>query len=90
MPIPAPDFAPYVLPGVLWWSFDRASALAQVALSRAGSGSIGEAGEYTSGKGAVVLLDEIDKADPDVPNNPSQIVTTPQDPSLLAHYNFHG
>src|SRR5262245_42457591 len=65
----APDFAPYVLPGVLWWSFDRDSALAQMALSRSGNGSMGEAGEYTSGRGSVVLLDEIDKADPDVPNN---------------------
>jgi len=60
------DFAPYVLPSVLWWAFDRRSALAQQARSHASS--ITEPGEYT-GDQAVVLLDEIDKADPDVPNN---------------------
>lgn len=63
----APDFAPYVLPGVLWWAFDRASALTQVAGSRAVSPA--EPGEYSAGTQSVVLLDEIDKADPDVPNN---------------------
>ena len=63
----APDFAPYVLPAVLWWAFDRASALAQLGRTRAGLGA--EPGEYTSGAQSVVLLDEIDKADPDVPNN---------------------
>ena len=65
----APDFAPYVLPSVLWWAFDRQSALAQLARSRTGEGSVCEPGEYTSGEQSVVLLDEIDKADPDVPNN---------------------
>jgi len=64
----APDFAPYVIPGVLWWAFNRESALAQLARSRTGKGSFTEPGEYT-GDLAVVLLDEIDKADPDVPNN---------------------
>jgi MoxR-like ATPase len=63
----APDFAPYVLPSVLWWAFDRTSALAQLARSR--TGNISEPGEYVSSLHAVVLLDEIDKADPDVPNN---------------------
>jgi MoxR-like ATPase len=65
----APDFAPYVLPGVLWWAFHRASAMAQLARSRTGEGSLYEPGEYISGERSVVLLDEIDKADPDVPNN---------------------
>jgi MoxR-like ATPase len=65
----APDFAPYVLPGVLWWAFDRESAFAQIARSRASDGSACEPGEYITGERSVVLLDEIDKADPDVPNN---------------------
>jgi MoxR-like ATPase len=63
----ASDFVPYVLPALLWWAFDRGSALAQLARSRAGS--VAEPGEYNSGERSVVLLDEIDKADPDVPNN---------------------
>jgi MoxR-like ATPase len=65
----APDFAPYVLPGVLWWAFDRKSALAQLARSRTSDSSVGEPGHYVSGLRSVVLLDEIDKADPDIPNN---------------------
>jgi len=60
----------YVSPGPLWWAFDRGSAqhrgagpdrpvtadepLAEINTSRA--------------DGSVVLIDEIDKADPDVPN----------------------
>lgn len=64
----APDFSPYIVPGILWWAFDRASALAQRARSRSGVESA-EPGEYLSDAAAVVLLDEIDKADPDVPNN---------------------
>jgi MoxR-like ATPase len=60
----------YVEPGVLWWAFDPESA------SRRGI----PAGEVPplrdpnrfpehAGERAVVLIDEIDKADPDVPNN---------------------
>jgi MoxR-like ATPase len=65
----APDFAPYVVPGVLWWAFDRRSAIEQRGRSRVSENGVPEPGEYTCGTGAVVLLDEIDKADPDVPNN---------------------
>ncbi|HZI20240.1 MAG TPA: MoxR family ATPase [Pyrinomonadaceae bacterium] len=60
----------YVEPGVLWWAFDPASA------ERRGLPEGQEAGMPPDdpgvgpkGSGAVVLLDEIDKADPDVPNN---------------------
>jgi len=65
------DFTPYIIPGVLWWAFDRASA------KRRGA-SEEEARTFTPAEEpkceyqherAVVLLDEIDKADPDVPNN---------------------
>jgi MoxR-like ATPase len=55
------DLLSYIRPGVLWWAFDRESAQ-----ERGGP-------EPGDGRGdpskAVVLLDEIDKADPDVPNN---------------------
>jgi len=60
----------YVRPGVLWWAFDRTSASRQALRARS---SI-RAGRLDPNLGdeherAVVLLDEIDKADPDVPNN---------------------
>ena len=63
----ASDFAPYVLPAALWWAFDRDSARAQ--LERSHAANTLEPGEFIAGDRAVVLLDEIDKADPDVPNN---------------------
>jgi MoxR-like ATPase len=60
----------YVEPGPLWWAFDRDQA------RRRGSEQECEEAtepypELNSGRdfeGAVVLVDEIDKADPDVPN----------------------
>jgi MoxR-like ATPase len=62
---------PYVEPGVLWWAFDRDSArrrglCSNVQQSFASAEDPGAEGECLK---AVVLLDEIDKADPDVPNN---------------------
>jgi MoxR-like ATPase len=68
-----PDAA-YVDPGVLWWAFDPESARRRGATDD----EIGEAGARwvdatypVEGEGddAVVLLDEVDKADPDVPND---------------------
>jgi MoxR-like ATPase len=65
------DFTPYVVPRILWWAFNRQTA------ARRGAPAdyafpITEAEEpkvdYDHER-AVVLLDEIDKADPDVPNN---------------------
>jgi MoxR-like ATPase len=50
----------YVEPGVLWWAFARNSA------SRRGVDS--EHNADRSPTNSVVLIDEIDKADPDVPN----------------------
>src|SRR5262245_27662651 len=63
----------YIEPGTLWWAFDPASAA-----QRGVSGTINETQRVrdpdlgtnvTSRNNAVVLLDEIDKADPDVPND---------------------
>jgi MoxR-like ATPase len=56
----------YVRPGPFWWAFDWASASEQAA----GSGTPPpplEAGANPA-NGCVVLIDEIDKADTDVPN----------------------
>lgn len=64
------DIAPYIKPGVLWWAFDPESAKrrgkkdASNDPSRVPDPNLGDAGPR-----AVVLIDEIDKADPDVPNN---------------------
>lgn len=59
----------YLEPGVLWWAFDRKSA------AERGSGGELEVKEwakdpceFSDAEQAVVLIDEIDKADADVPN----------------------
>lgn len=57
----------YVLPGMLWWVFSPESAT-QVARMARGSASANP-GRPGSEPEAVLLLDEIDKADPDVPND---------------------
>jgi MoxR-like ATPase len=64
----------YVEPGILWWVFDRESAGRRGApperlprrLAREPGAGLNS---RRSPEGAVVLLDEIDKADPDVPND---------------------
>ena len=53
----------YTEPGVMWWAFDRPSALQQGGTEQAQDPAADLGGP------AVVLLDEIDKADPDLPNN---------------------
>jgi MoxR-like ATPase len=66
---PLPGLDAFVQPGVLWWALDPVSA--------AGAGAGPEpnrdpgivARQPAGDGGAVVLLDEIDKAEPDVPNN---------------------
>ena len=62
----------YVEPGVLWWAFARESAFRRGAapetnLQRAAE-PYAEINRDRSANGAVVLIDEIDKADPDLPN----------------------
>jgi MoxR-like ATPase len=65
------DDAAYVRPGPLWTALDGASADRQARLYERGEGrpDAGETGQGETGEGAVLLIDEIDKADPDVPNN---------------------
>jgi MoxR-like ATPase len=59
------DMDDYLTPGVLWWAFDPDTA------RRVGRRTAAHASPWRNQQGpsAVVLLDEIDKADPDVPNN---------------------
>jgi MoxR-like ATPase len=63
----------YVTPGVLWWAFDRGSALRRGAPDDSKQQPppavepLADVNESRDG-GVVVLIDEIDKADPDVPN----------------------
>lgn len=59
----------YIDPGVLWWAFDRTSALRRGAPDGVEVPLAAEPAQESRHERAVVLLDEIDKADPDVPNN---------------------
>lgn len=64
----------YIRPGVLWWGFHRASAQEQARRFHGNDGGNRGETDHDPNLGdqherAVVLLDEIDKADPDVPNN---------------------
>jgi len=52
----------YIEPSILWWAFDPSSAWCCPRADK-------DPGEGKGSAGAVVLLDEIDKADPDVPND---------------------
>jgi MoxR-like ATPase len=56
----------YIHPGPLWWAFDWPGAEAQA--RRAGGATPGLLDGCDPGNGVVVLIDEIDKAEPDVPN----------------------
>jgi MoxR-like ATPase len=58
----------YVTPGPLWWAFDRASAMRRGELDPVTLSPIEDPAEGLSER-AVILIDEIDKADPDVPND---------------------
>lgn len=61
--------AAYVQPEVLWWSFDPASARFRGSGAQVGVPDARDPGEGSPDTDAVVLLDEIDKAEPDVPND---------------------
>ncbi|WP_369173360.1 AAA family ATPase [Streptomyces sp. R28] len=64
------DNARYVLPGPLWWAFDPVSA---GRAARRGKGAQSHpwaaANQGRAHHSAVILIDEIDKADPDMPNS---------------------
>jgi len=65
----AKPLASYITPGVLWWAFDPAGARRQAAAAGGKSGPMGLVPAGRNNAPAVVLIDEIDKADPDVPND---------------------
>ena len=58
----------YIKPSVLWWAFNAASARKQ-ALAAGVKSDGANADPTMDDRPAVVLIDEIDKADPDVPND---------------------
>jgi MoxR-like ATPase len=61
----------YVNPGALWWAFSPSSATNRGAgdgVAHPAAEPLSELNQSRSEDGAVVLVDEIDKADPDVPN----------------------
>jgi MoxR-like ATPase len=57
----------YVSPGVLWWALHRESALAAAGMSGSAEPNA-ESNLKRDPRRAVVLIDEIDKAHPDLPN----------------------
>jgi MoxR-like ATPase len=59
----------YLEPSVLWWAFDPKSAAKRGLDTAPGDFLIADPSLGPPASPAVVLLDEIDKADPDVPNN---------------------
>ncbi|WP_165982654.1 AAA family ATPase [Dankookia rubra] len=61
------DEAPYVTPGPLFWAFDPVAA--RNLLERTGRPTLVPPEVCAGAPNTVVLVDEIDKADPDVPNN---------------------
>lgn len=65
------SMAKYIEPGVLWWAFDRDTARRRGLESAKFevSSLAQEPGTQPDVANAVVLIDEIDKADPDTPNN---------------------
>lgn len=63
----APDIGPYLIPGPLFWAFDPAEVI--LLKERIGYTLQTPPGYREGAARAVVLLDEIDKADPDLPNN---------------------
>jgi len=63
------DWGRYVVPGPLWWAFDPASARRQQQAVQAQGGAVATPADGEPTRRVVLLIDEIDKADPDVPNS---------------------
>ena len=63
------DPVAYVRPGTLWWAFDLDSAQKRGVKKRLPKIEDPNRMPSSTATRAVVLIDEIDKADPDVPNN---------------------
>ena len=65
------DASVYIQPGPMWWAFNWGSAMAQVARARV-KAAVPEAPpadfDWRPASGTVLLIDEIDKAEAEVPN----------------------
>src|SRR5262249_22889886 len=61
--------ADYLTPRALWWAFNPESAKRRGLPEGERPEVVAIDPSETKGKDSVVLIDEIDKADPDVPNN---------------------
>jgi MoxR-like ATPase len=64
---PIEDMQRYLVPGPIFWAFDP--DYARSILTATGRGTLVPSGIVENAANTVVLVDEIDKADPDVPNN---------------------
>jgi MoxR-like ATPase len=65
--LPIADMQPYLVPGPLFWAFEP--DYARSILQSTGRAALVPSGIVANSPNTVVLIDEIDKADPDVPNN---------------------
>jgi MoxR-like ATPase len=63
------DYTRYVVPQALWWAFSRKTALKRGRSGNRVQPPAEPKTDFPDSARAVVLIDEIDKADPDVPNN---------------------
>jgi MoxR-like ATPase len=59
----------YLEPGPLWWALDPSSARQRGHSDVLESSDLASDPSLVEGDGAVILIDEIDKAEPDFPNN---------------------
>lgn len=62
------DYLNFLSPGVLWWTFNWECAEKQFKRCRSVMKKPDRPDDWTPDKGAVLLIDEIDKADADLPN----------------------
>lgn len=66
----------YVTPGPLWWAFNREEALKYPFGKPTAIEPLAELNQSRDPMRAVVLIDEIDKADPNVPNDLLEVLGT--------------
>ena len=64
----------YLSPGPLWWAFDYTSAAKQYKVCRYRQLEPDKPDQWTVDQGCVVLIDEIDKADAELPNGLLEIL----------------
>jgi MoxR-like ATPase len=97
---PLPERWAYLEPGILWWAFDQQGAKLRGQSKKAidrlkkkvGKQYLDPSNPYpvNEGNNVVILLDEIDKADPDLPNDlleplDKKQFNVPQGPEVKVH-----